>query len=287
METGTGTQKRSAADKLRAGMQSPLSKALGKISEKSDVAVTYRGVFFKTGFLLLMIVVGIAVMLVINTLGPQMTALSNNANAESNGFRIVLENATMYSTIGAGVALIVFIVAALLGAFIKSLSAVFGTLYCASVGYLISYMAVVVPDYKMPIMLALLLTIAVVAGLLFLYSTGKIRVTQKLRTVVFASIIAMLLGSVFVVICSFIPGLNYLYTSLMQIPGISIAFSAIGVIIACLFLLVDFDNVQNAVENQLPKKYEWFCAYTLAFSVIWLYFKILELILKAVGNAKK
>ena len=54
--------------------------------------------------------------------------------------------------------------------------------------------------------------------------------------------------------------------------------------IAALFLLVDFDTIQTAVEKQLPRKYEWIAAFGLAFSVIWLFLKVLDLILKLTGK---
>ena len=75
-------------------------------------------------------------------------------------------------------------------------------------------------------------------------------------------------------------------TGLMDNAVINIGASVLMVIIASLFLLVDFDTIKHAVDDELPKKYEWYAAFGLAFSVIWLFFKILELLGKAKGNNK-
>ena len=61
---------------------------------------------------------------------------------------------------------------------------------------------------------------------------------------------------------------------------LTVLFSVLGIVVAAMFLLVDFDTIQTAVEARLPRKYEWIAAFGLAFSVIWLFLKVLDLILK-------
>jgi uncharacterized YccA/Bax inhibitor family protein len=68
---------------------------------------------------------------------------------------------------------------------------------------------------------------------------------------------------------------------------INIGGSILYVLIASLFLLVDFDTIRRAVDDGLPKKYEWWASFGLAFSVIWLFFKILELLSKLKKFNKK
>ena len=41
------------------------------------------------------------------------------------------------------------------------------------------------------------------------------------------------------------------------------------------------------VNDKLPKKYEWMAAFALSFTVIWLYLKVLDLIMTIAGNNKK
>ncbi|WP_294466916.1 Bax inhibitor-1/YccA family protein [uncultured Ruminococcus sp.] len=64
----------------------------------------------------------------------------------------------------------------------------------------------------------------------------------------------------------------------------SIGFSVLGIITATLFLLTDFDTIEKNVENNLPKKYEWSAAFGLAFTVIWIYLKVLDLLLTLSKN---
>ena len=60
-----------------------------------------------------------------------------------------------------------------------------------------------------------------------------------------------------------------------------------GVILASLFLLVDFSQIQQTVENKLPKQYEWVAAFSLTFTIIWLYLEILNLLIKLKTNDSK
>ena len=84
-----------------------------------------------------------------------------------------------------------------------------------------------------------------------------------------------------------IPGTRPFVTSLKANMIINIGGSVIYIIIATLFLLVDFDTIRRTVDDGLPKKYEWWASFGLAFSVIWLFFKILELISKLKGSKSK
>jgi uncharacterized YccA/Bax inhibitor family protein len=45
-----------------------------------------------------------------------------------------------------------------------------------------------------------------------------------------------------------------------------------------MFILIDLQNVREAVENQVPKSYEWDGAFGIVFSVIWLFAEILQLL---------
>ena len=67
-------------------------------------------------------------------------------------------------------------------------------------------------------------------------------------------------------------------------PFVGIVCALLGLIIATLFLISDFDTIHNAVENQLPKEYEWLCAYSLAFSIMWVFLKVFQLIARIKGS---
>ena len=60
----------------------------------------------------------------------------------------------------------------------------------------------------------------------------------------------------------------------------------ISIIIASLFLITDFATIDHVVTNKLPAKYEWSAAFGLAFTVLWIYVKILDLLIQIVGHGK-
>lgn len=76
-----------------------------------------------------------------------------------------------------------------------------------------------------------------------------------------------------------------LFTS-MSVPYIhetgtmGIAFSIFVVIIAALNLVLDFDFIEQGVENGAPKYMEWYAAFGLLVTLIWLYLEILRLLAK-------
>ena len=60
----------------------------------------------------------------------------------------------------------------------------------------------------------------------------------------------------------------------------AIALDVVGIVIAALFLISDFSVIDECVQEQYPKEYEWSAAFGLVFTVIWLYLKILDLLMQ-------
>ena len=58
----------------------------------------------------------------------------------------------------------------------------------------------------------------------------------------------------------------------------ALAFSAIVVLIASLSLILDFDFIEKGAQNLLPKDFEWYGAFGLTVTLVWLYIEILKLI---------
>ncbi len=63
-------------------------------------------------------------------------------------------------------------------------------------------------------------------------------------------------------------------------PLMSIGFSVFVVIIASLNLVLDFDFIEEASESNVPKYMEWYGAFGLLVTLIWLYLEILRLLAK-------
>jgi uncharacterized YccA/Bax inhibitor family protein len=122
---------------------------------------------------------------------------------------------------------------------------------------------------------AVALTIGVFAVMLFLYGTRIIRVTEKLRMGVIAATGAVLLVYVVnMVLRLFGADVPFLHDS--GPIGIAISLAIVGV--AAFNLLLDFDFVERGVAAGAPAKIEWYAAFGLLVTIVWLYLELLRLL---------
>lgn len=260
----------------------PIMRRLTKINEHTDTnCCTYGGIAAKTTYFLLFTVVGIVL---------QMALKSTLATGELFEFSVYKFPVSMYSTeafvlIGVVVAAIVF---QLLAFFARPTTPVTGALYCITQGYFISFLVFTVlpEDYRYLGLLALGITLTIVLVMSILYATGVIRVTKKFKMIMLTLFITMIGSSLLMLIGSFIPFTRSFVAQLAGNYTLSIIVGVIFIIIAALFLICDFDTIEHVVKDGVPKKYEWSAAFGLAFTVIWLYLKVLDLILTIVGNKR-
>lgn len=124
---------------------------------------------------------------------------------------------------------------------------------------------------------AVTLTFGVMFSLLFVYKSGLIRVTDNFRLGLFAATggIAVLYLINFVM-SFFGKSMGFIYAA----TPIGIGFSVIVVIIAALNLVMDFDFIERGAERGAPKYMEWYGAFGLLVTLIWLYIEILRLLSK-------
>ncbi|MFH1408529.1 MAG: Bax inhibitor-1/YccA family protein [Nanoarchaeota archaeon] len=124
---------------------------------------------------------------------------------------------------------------------------------------------------------AVALTFGVLLVMLFLYRTHIIKVTQKFRMAIVAAT-----GAIFLVyIISFI--MSFFGTTIPLIHGsgmVGIGFSLVVVAIAALNLVLDFDFFERGAQANAPKYMEWYAAFGLMVTLIWLYIEILRLLSK-------
>jgi uncharacterized YccA/Bax inhibitor family protein len=127
------------------------------------------------------------------------------------------------------------------------------------------------------VMRAVALSLAVFAMMLFLYRSGIIKVTRGFMLGVLAAT-----GGIFLVyIVSFIAGLfgaemGFLHGS----SNLSIGFSLVVVGVAALNLVLDFAFIERAADSGAPKHMEWYGAFGLLVTLIWLYLEMLRLLSK-------
>jgi len=124
---------------------------------------------------------------------------------------------------------------------------------------------------------AVVLTIGVFLLLLLAYKTGFIKATEKFKMGVFAATGAIgLIYLVSMVMGFFGTTIPYIHES----GTIGIAFSLIVVVVAALNLILDFDFIETGVERGAPKFMEWYAAFGLLVTLVWLYIAILRLLAK-------
>jgi uncharacterized YccA/Bax inhibitor family protein len=127
---------------------------------------------------------------------------------------------------------------------------------------------------------AVALTLLVTLGMFLVYRFRIIKVTNKLRTVVIVATSAVALFYL-------IQWLTYSFTGSAVATSltssntpISIGFSILMVALASFNLLLNFDTVEKGVEMRAPKYMEWYSAFGLMVTIVWLYLEILRLLSK-------
>lgn len=136
------------------------------------------------------------------------------------------------------------------------------------------YQYAVYPDI---VLHAVLLTIGVSLSMFLLWRFGIIRVTDRMRSVVCGA-----MGGVFLIyMLSFV--LSFVGVQIPMIHGngvIGIGFSALVIVIVAFMLTIDFDLIYRMSKSGAPKAMEWYGAFALLVTLIWLYMEMLRLLAK-------
>ena len=122
---------------------------------------------------------------------------------------------------------------------------------------------------------AISLTIGVLFLMLFLYTSGIIKVTEKLKMGIAAAT-----GAVFLMyMINFVMGFfGAAFFTLADTSLMAIGINLVVVGIAAFNLLLDFDFIDKATKARAPKAMEWYGAFGLMVTLIWLYIELLKLL---------
>ena len=124
---------------------------------------------------------------------------------------------------------------------------------------------------------AVTLTCGVLFIMLFAYATRLIKVTEKLKMGIVVATGALCLFYLITIVLSFFGvGVPLIFSA----KPIGIAFSLFVVGLAAFNLLLDFDFIENSAAASAPKYMEWYGAFGLMVTLIWLYLEILRLLAK-------
>jgi uncharacterized YccA/Bax inhibitor family protein len=122
---------------------------------------------------------------------------------------------------------------------------------------------------------AVLLTMGTLFTMLFLYRSGRLRATPKFRRGVM-----MATGGVFFAyLISWILSMFGLSVGFMHSSGpLGILISLVIIGVAAFNLILDFDFIERGEQQQAPKYFEWYGAFGLMVTLIWLYIEFLRLL---------
>lgn len=171
---------------------------------------------------------------------------------------------------------IVAIVEAVVTAFKPTWAMFTGPIYALAQGFVMGAISQVYnAQFNGIVVQAIGLTGAIFFVSLWAFWLGLIKVTNKFR--------------IGVVIATLGVGLYYLIAFILSLFGVTaplifdtgtfgIIFSVVVVFIATLNLFLDFDFIQQAEASKMPKVFEWYGAFALMVTLIWLYIETLRLI---------
>ena len=227
------------------------------IQSTASEVMTLQGTVNKTGMLLALVVLSASytwnIFFQSGNAGSVMPLAMGGALV---GFILAL--ITMFKRHWAGITAPVYAIAE--GLFLGGISAIFEA------------------QYPGIVIQAVGLTLGTLTSLLFLYKTGIIKPTENFRLMIVSA--TMGIGALYLV--SFLmnmfgsAGIGFIHSN-----GIfGIGFSLAVVAIAALNLVLDFDFIEQGSEVGAPKYMEWFGAFSLMVTLIWLYIEILRLLAK-------
>ena len=228
----------------------------GAVVRGSDNVMTLNGTVNKTGFLLL--------------LSVMTAAFAWTQVSTADG--IVGAGPYMWGGLIGG------LVIALVTVFKKTWAPVTAPLYALVEGFFLGAVSAMYNHlYEGIVMQAVLLTFGTLFALLFAYRSGMIKATENFKL----GVVAATGGIMLVYLASIALGFFGIQIPMIHESGIvGIGFSLFVVVIAALNLVLDFDFIETGVEQGAPKYMEWYGAFGLMVTLVWLYIEFLRLLSK-------
>ena len=234
----------------------------GTVVSRDAGAMTLNGTVNKTGILLLLSVLTAAF------------AWTQSVVTGPDGTAMVAPGVTIYALGGA----IGGFILAMVTVFKKTWSPVTAPLYALVEGFFLGAISAVF-ELKYPgiVFQAVVLTFGTLGALLAAYRSGLIRATENFKL----GVVAATGGIALVYLVSMGLRLFGKDIPLIHESGlVGIGFSLFVVVIAALNLVLDFDFIESGVEAGAPKYMEWYAAFGLLVTLVWLYLEILRLLSK-------
>ena len=224
--------------------------------------------------------------------GGPARAMTLNGTVNKTAFLLVLTLvAAMYTWsryfAGDGAALMPFVWGGMIGGLVLAIATVFrktwspvtAPLYAVAEGLALGAISAMF-EQRFPgiVMQAVGLTFGTLAALLLAYRSGLVRATENFKLGVVAAtggIMLLYLVNIGMRLFGF-EGMGFIHDS----GWLGIGFSAVVVVVAALNLVLDFDFIEQGVEHGAPKYMEWYGAFGLLVTLVWLYLELLRLLSK-------
>ena len=228
--------------------------------DRTDTGVmTVRGSIVKFGFLLTMVIVG------------AVYTWNMYYNLQQNTMGTFL-------MIGLFGGMITGLVISFKPTLAKYLAPAYGLLE----GFVLGALSAIINDmfatkYPNLVITAVGLTLGVAVAMFLLYSFRIIKPTQKFRAVIVSSILGIGIFYLITIVLS----LFHIYIPFMQIGNsspLAIGINLFIVAIAALSLILDFEMIEVGANTGAPKYMEWYGAWGLLVTMVWLYLEILKLL---------
>jgi uncharacterized YccA/Bax inhibitor family protein len=169
-------------------------------------------------------------------------------------------------------------IVALITIFKKEWAGVTAPVYALLKGFLVGGMSAIF-EVRFPgiVIQAVGLTLGTLACLLMAYKSGLIKATENFKL----GVVAATGGIALLYLVSFVMGMFGKPIGFIHESGMfGILFSGFVVVIAALNLVLDFDFIEAGAEQGAPKYMEWYGAFGLTVTLVWLYLEILRLLAK-------
>jgi uncharacterized YccA/Bax inhibitor family protein len=127
------------------------------------------------------------------------------------------------------------------------------------------------------VMQAVLLTFGTVIAMFLLYRFQIIKATERFKSVIFVATAGI---AIFYVLAMLLRLFNIDIAFIHEGSAIGIGFSLVVVTVAALNLILDFDFIEQGAAAGAPKYMEWYGAFALVVTIVWLYLEILRLLAK-------
>ena len=232
-------------------------RSSGGIQAMSSSTMTLDGTVNKTAILLLLVVVS--------------AAYTWNLFFQTNSSGAVMPLALGGAVVG--------FILALVTMFKRQWSGITAPLYAVAEGlFLGAVSAIFELQYPGIVIQAVGLTMGTAASLLFLYKTGIVKPTENFRLMITSATMGIALLYLVSMLMNMFGsgGIGFIHSSGL----FGIGFSLFVVAVAALNLVLDFDFIEQGSEMGAPKYMEWFGAFSLMVTLIWLYLEMLRLLAK-------